>query len=438
MSDADCRGLPHGAFNKAESDFSPTNTIYPTGANQNATAPVLVSSPASELPMDIDLPVPSDFATNNMEHISSLELALCSNFTCCSMQLPDLHALVEHFEEKHVVVFNLDGMRIYPENSGKRLAHFPPPPSLSHSPSSSRSSSVVSSPQTPTTPLSVTLVGPEAPQKPKASTSSCPQVYTPFSMSAMPESEYGIGLFDLDIGQDPYPIISSPFYDAYVPSSDSTHRPTPSSVPNPKSHDPMILDSVDAISVPTFGDVASGGVINTITSHDRDREREREKRGRTKADIVNATAVSAKNAVKARARLTGGNGKRREKAYRCPTAGCTKSYLNPNGLKYHIEKGTCRFEDSTDSEVFTENARGTAPTSPATSPTTASAPPLVTHPIPLTIGGNTTPHSAPTRTIGTPIPILQSPSNPTNTAYRIPTPTTSGYNLTRPLGTIPC
>jgi transcription factor SFP1 len=31
----------------------------------------------------------------------------------------------------------------------------------------------------------------------------------------------------------------------------------------------------------------------------------------------------------------------REKAYRCPNAFCTKRYLNPNGLKYHIEKGTC-------------------------------------------------------------------------------------------------
>ncbi|KAI0741241.1 hypothetical protein BC629DRAFT_277497 [Irpex lacteus] len=31
----------------------------------------------------------------------------------------------------------------------------------------------------------------------------------------------------------------------------------------------------------------------------------------------------------------------REKAFKCPHPGCTKSYLNPNGLKYHLEKGTC-------------------------------------------------------------------------------------------------
>jgi hypothetical protein len=31
----------------------------------------------------------------------------------------------------------------------------------------------------------------------------------------------------------------------------------------------------------------------------------------------------------------------RERAYRCPKDGCTKAYMNPGGLKYHVEKGTC-------------------------------------------------------------------------------------------------
>ncbi|KAG6834979.1 hypothetical protein H0H93_005953 [Arthromyces matolae] len=48
--------------------------------------------------------------------------------------------------------------------------------------------------------------------------------------------------------------------------------------------------------------------------------------------------------------------KRSKKAYQCPTPGCTKSYLNPNGLKYHQEKGTCKIE------------------SPASSPSTTSSP----------------------------------------------------------------
>ncbi|EUC65016.1 hypothetical protein RSOL_495650 [Rhizoctonia solani AG-3 Rhs1AP] len=31
----------------------------------------------------------------------------------------------------------------------------------------------------------------------------------------------------------------------------------------------------------------------------------------------------------------------KEKAYKCPNPECQKSYKNPNGLKYHITKGTC-------------------------------------------------------------------------------------------------
>ena len=35
----------------------------------------------------------------------------------------------------------------------------------------------------------------------------------------------------------------------------------------------------------------------------------------------------------------------REKMYKCMRPGCTKSYLNPNGLKYHTLKGTCTFAE---------------------------------------------------------------------------------------------
>lgn len=31
----------------------------------------------------------------------------------------------------------------------------------------------------------------------------------------------------------------------------------------------------------------------------------------------------------------------KEKAYKCPNPDCQKSYKNPNGLKYHVTKGTC-------------------------------------------------------------------------------------------------
>ncbi|KAF8992289.1 hypothetical protein BDQ17DRAFT_1413422 [Cyathus striatus] len=39
---------------------------------------------------------------SNIDHISKLELAFCSYFECCNLQLPDFHAFVDHCEEEHI------------------------------------------------------------------------------------------------------------------------------------------------------------------------------------------------------------------------------------------------------------------------------------------------------------------------------------------------
>ncbi|XP_006459668.1 hypothetical protein AGABI2DRAFT_116628 [Agaricus bisporus var. bisporus H97] len=333
------------------------------------------ASPPSPSPMDVvhSPPPPSDQTIKTLDRISSLELALCSNFTCCSIRLPDLHALVEHFEEKHVVALNIDGKRIYPENtSGKRLAVFPPlPPSLSNSPSSSRSSS----PPTPIIPLATAafLNSDESlAQQNLTSMASC-GVYTPFSgMMISPPDEDPYGLFDT---LDTYPIMScsppscNPDFPTHAQTSCSSSSSSPSTMTTSRSHDPMILNS-DCHS----------DVIITDYNHTHFADGEEKKKKRTKKEVItdrevkkvvhrlpkadnmvmNMTAVSAKNAAKAKMRLLSGNNvKKREKAYRCPKAGCTKSYLNPNGLKYHLEKGTCHIQldsTSTEPEAYTTSS----------------------------------------------------------------------------------
>jgi transcription factor SFP1 len=61
----------------------------------------------------------------------------------------------------------------------------------------------------------------------------------------------------------------------------------------------------------------------------------------------------------------------REKAFKCPHPGCTKSYLNPNGLKYHLEKGTC----SIDPTFVLFSADASRPQSPAEAQDTEQAEP---------------------------------------------------------------
>jgi hypothetical protein len=47
--------------------------------------------------------------------VRSLILSLqCSNFTCCGLHLSDLHSLLEHFEETHVVVIDNAGNAVFP------------------------------------------------------------------------------------------------------------------------------------------------------------------------------------------------------------------------------------------------------------------------------------------------------------------------------------
>lgn len=46
--------------------------------------------------------------------LSLIGFPQCSNFTCCGLHLSDLHSLVDHFEQAHVVVFDSAGYPIFP------------------------------------------------------------------------------------------------------------------------------------------------------------------------------------------------------------------------------------------------------------------------------------------------------------------------------------
>ena len=116
--------------------------------------------------------VPS-FSTHKRSHFSYSQ---CRNYTCCNLQLNDLHALLEHFEEVHIVV--LDPTSSQPQahlqvpfnptvhNNKKPYADDTDDMELdidlgnrpqSHPFPSSRQSSVQSSPSPPDTPISTPL-----------------------------------------------------------------------------------------------------------------------------------------------------------------------------------------------------------------------------------------------------------------------------------------
>ncbi|KAF9492388.1 hypothetical protein BDN71DRAFT_1207024 [Pleurotus eryngii] len=48
---------------------------------------------------------------------SGREEELCRDYTCCGLHLPDLHALLDHFEEVHIVVVDANGNPVTAANS---------------------------------------------------------------------------------------------------------------------------------------------------------------------------------------------------------------------------------------------------------------------------------------------------------------------------------
>lgn len=73
--------------------------------------------------------------------------AQCSNFSCCGLTIADMHELLDHFEEAHVVVIGKDGRTIYPNPEGDS------PPSAHEAKARGATSSIVVSYPQPHPPL---------------------------------------------------------------------------------------------------------------------------------------------------------------------------------------------------------------------------------------------------------------------------------------------
>lgn len=166
------------------------------------------------------------------------EQTICSDFTCCGLSLRDLHSLVDHFEEAHVVVFDSAGNAVYPNPSPilRVLDHENEGPYMSF------------------------VWGYPAPRAPVAfrDAESCFESASDWSS----------------------PCISS---------------------------EPISPVETECLSQNSFAKVKSKTVRSGKRVH---RPRQRKK----------------------------------DKTYNCPRPDCTKTYLNANGLKYHLEKGTCKNE----------------------------------------------------------------------------------------------
>ncbi|KAF5342024.1 hypothetical protein D9611_002053 [Ephemerocybe angulata] len=355
----------------------------------------------------------------DLMRINSLERQVCSNYVCCGVHLADFHALINHFESKHISLVAPNGKRIYPperlkvstsqnssastENRSSLLSFRSPLPST---PSSSRSSSVESSTPPPTTPTGLSL--------------------DPFSSNiGQPILEYspylGLALsFGPEKDAAPHPFANDMVISAFGPEYDFskdyaryercfTDRVAQLRRQQQKEQDQLLEDLERAPEEEPVAALAhsgvsrtpspspsadSSGVANAIPAPSQAPVEPSSEREARVLEICGVDAPKTNNGGKvakprAKSAAAGSNpvsttGRKRDKNFKCPHQGCTKSYLNPNGLKYHLEKGTCKFDDrgnDASESSSSESAMGSAAES--SSPSSGTATPVETEPKPL-------------------------------------------------------
>ncbi|TCD62495.1 hypothetical protein EIP91_006816 [Steccherinum ochraceum] len=270
-------------------------------------------------------------------HIHSLEQNFCSNFSCCGLALADMHQLLDHFEESHVVVIGQDGRPIYPRTASGRS------PSASSSPSRKHGASVVVS----------SYPQPNPPLQPMDTTSDLPLDSMASRASHPPLQDDVLADFD-------------PFEMDTASTSSESMSPPSSVFSTPDPNVPICLPpALLSIHHQPFGGREDDMAWETTGAN-----------GHVGKGTGKAPQVHAKRPVSIRPAPFEVNGRKtkivegpltpvspskrrdREKMYKCP------AYLNPNGLKYHLEKGTCTVDPAVLTPAFTRTDPAPAPSSP--------------------------------------------------------------------------
>ncbi|PSR71237.1 hypothetical protein PHLCEN_2v12891 [Hermanssonia centrifuga] len=296
-----------------------------------------------------------------------------------------MHELLDHFEEYHVVVLGGDGRPVYPPP-----VHAPSYPSGSLANPAGWASLAVDYPQ-PYPPADAsfqTYAPPDAsgplPATPSVGSSfqsypptaftlpphmrvpsPAPRFQTPYQVQNPASDVLDPHRMDVDVDNqaDFHSRGSSPSSAISCPSmtwSDSPSSPSQASSirssPNPGQSMclPPTLLTIHPFQASNEAEESAlhpdprlpMSPAGTPSVSDDEEGREKDKKtitGRIKAKLFNSDSDSAerKSVQGLRKRDS-----RREKAYKCPHPGCIKSYLNPNGLKYHLEKGTCIIDPS--------------------------------------------------------------------------------------------
>ncbi|KAK7682540.1 hypothetical protein QCA50_014340 [Cerrena zonata] len=262
----------------------------------------------------------------SLNRIHNLEQDFCSNFSCCGLCLAGMHQLIDHFEENHVVVFDKDGRPIYPVTQDTTSSQ-----TKSHEPSKQCNSIIINYPssQPPLAPGSTLSEGigkdarlafqAEHLSNPNRLFSDIMADFDPFDFESYPSSSSSSSASSSVLSS---PVPSEP---VCLPPSLFTVQPPPASMQHDQDMMIDVVDVTSSISAQVHGENDQRSVLIGRPPKPRVFDV-----GGRRAKVVDGHSPQKR--------------RDREKAFKCPHPGCSKQYLNPNGLKYHLEKGTCTID----------------------------------------------------------------------------------------------
>ncbi|TFK51551.1 hypothetical protein OE88DRAFT_1718925 [Heliocybe sulcata] len=323
--------------------------------------------------------------------IQEREDELCRNYTCCGLNLTDLHALLEHFEECHVVV--VDPYHPQPQLQVQTSQNNPPqnmdlgtavevaaqnatyvaqqqpqgqgyhnqgpfdPDDMEMDLGENSSPASSGAPSPPDTPISTPLSSYPSPSMgnagnafpavqvysnpASASTSACPSPISAFDTTTVLANRSLLSVSTFPATRDV--LNNNGYYSEPFTASGMASEGVDSAPSTPLSPDgcvpPALLFSATSTPVTTpngsrVNSPAPNSYFSSQTSSPGSSSLNPNKAG-TSASATAARASTTLSRPSSSLLLS--------KPFKCPKPNCNKSYKQANGLKYHITHGSCSF-----------------------------------------------------------------------------------------------
>jgi transcription factor SFP1 len=246
--------------------------------------------------------------------------SFCRNFTCCGLTLPDMHALLQHFEDQHVLV---DDDNLNDDDTSGDAE------------SDAESDDVLAAESEQMAAIAAfedSII--------RAMSNANDQDQHPF-VRRVGDVEDDLGVLVLDLLQEELERESKRLKvmsDVVSTSNCTVHQ-------RKKGHRAdSSEEEIDVVTIES-GRCEGNFAVPTVSFPSSATPASAPMPGDDEEELTERHVAEAEKRKRDFAMFFDDGGERIEKPYRCPHPSCDKAYKNPNGLKYHIQHGHCEGGD---------------------------------------------------------------------------------------------